>query len=317
MSIEFSVIVPAFNREDLVDETLATIFAQVHPPSEVILVDDGSTDATVEKAAAWPGCKVIIVPNAGAANARHVGVLASSRAWLAFCDSDDLWQPDHLEAIAAAVQLRPDVAFVFTNFVYFTEKQRKATTKFDEAPAGYWHRFSKPGADVLVAEAPIFDQILQFQPIFPSCTAMTRDFYDTVGGYDPSFGRLPSEDLEFTLRCVIKAPVAAFARPTVAIRRHDGNHSADHIKQLSGEVEILAHSKSAHRIGEAERQALGIAIAERASQAIDGAFAKKRWLLLRRLVRHLPWDRYSIRRSVKIAIGLVAGMAGRQTQGHR
>ena len=63
MSIDFSVIIPAYNRADFIDETLASIFAQEHPPAEVVVVDDGSTDATASKARAWPGCTVMTVPN--------------------------------------------------------------------------------------------------------------------------------------------------------------------------------------------------------------------------------------------------------------
>ncbi len=309
---DFSVIVPAYNRETLIDHTLAAIFSQDHPPAEVIVVDDGSTDATAGRVATWPGCTLISVPNAGAANARHVGVLASKGSWIAFCDSDDLWRPSHLSRIAAAIRRRPEVGFIFTNFSYFSGDDWKSGTKFDEAPAGYWDRFTSAGPDLLIATCAVLDEILRFQPIFPSCTAMSRGFYDAVGGYDARFGRLPSEDLEFTLRCVMAPPIGAVTEPTAGIRRHEGNHSADLIKQIWGEVEILAHSVSAHGPNDAQRRALRASIGERAAQGIDGAFAARRWTLLRSLVTKLPRDRYSGRRAIKIAIGLLASLTDRE-----
>lgn len=311
MSIAFSVIVPAYNREDLIDATLASIFAQSHAPAEVIVVDDGSADATAARARAWPGCTVMTVANGGAANARHLGVQSSSSNWIAFCDSDDLWKPDHLANIAAAVSVRPDLGFLFTNYVNFRGDTWKSTTKFDEAPQDFWTPFSTAEPNLRVAEGQIFDELLRFQPIFPSCTAMTRAYYDAVGGYDAAFGRLPSEDLEFTLRCVLRPPIGALLHPTAGIRRHEGNHSADDIKQLWGEVVILAHSRSAHTISDAQRRAVNRSIGERTAGAIDGAFARKQWALLRKLVPYLPRDQYSLRRLVKIALGLATGMIGR------
>lgn len=312
MSVDFSVIIPAYNRETLIDHSLAAIFEQDHPPAEVIVVDDGSTDATAMRVAAWPGCKLVTVPNSGAANARHIGVLASQSSWIAFCDSDDLWRPHHLARIAAAIGGCPEIGFIFTNFSYFAGDDWKPTTKFDEAPEGYWDRFTSAGPDLLVATSAVLEEILAFQPIFPSCTAMSREFYDAVGGYDARFGRLPSEDLEFTLRCVMAPPVAALSEPSVGVRRHDGNHSADLIRQIWGEVEILAHSLAAHRPDDAQRRALRRSIGERAAQGIDGAFAARRWTLLKSLVAQLPRDRYSGRRAIKIAIGLLASLADRE-----
>jgi len=311
MSIDFSVIIPAYNREQFIDDTLAAIFAQEHPPAEVIVVDDGSTDGTAARAEAWPGCRLIRLANGGAANARHVGVHASTGRWIAFCDSDDLWRPGHLAGIAAALRIRPDIGFAFTNFTYFSDSVWKPSTKFDEAPPGFWEHFALAGADLNISDKPALDEILQFQPISPSCTAMSRAFYDAVGGYDAAFGRLPSEDLEFTLRCVVRPPIAALSRPSVGIRRHDGNHSGDLVKQMWGEIVILAHSRSAHGMGKVERRALSMSIGERAAQAIDGAFAAKRWALLRSLLRYLPFNRYSGRRLIKILIGIAAGLTGR------
>lgn len=309
--IAFSVIVPAYNREHLIGDTLAAIFAQTHPPAEVIVVDDGSTDATADVVRRWPACTLIVVANAGAANARHVGVAASTCPWLAFCDSDDLWRPDHLERIAAAIAARPDIGFLFTDFVNFDADRWRDNSKFAEAPTGFWQRFSPAAPGLMVAEVAVVEELLRFQPIFPSCTAMTRQFYDAVGGYDATFGRLPSEDLEFTLRCVMRPPVAALLHPSVGIRRHPGNHSADHIKQLWGEVVILAHSKSAHGVDATIRAALDEEIAARTAQAIDGAFASRQWPLLPRLIPHLPRRGYSARRLIKIAIGLAAHAIGR------
>jgi hypothetical protein len=217
----------------------------------------------------------------------------------------------HLSRIADAVGARPDIPFFFTNCIYFHDHVWKATTKFDEAPGDFWKPFTPARSNLRVAESSIFEEILRFQPIFQSCTAMTKHFYEAVGGYDAAFGRLPSEDLEFTLRCVLKPPVGALLHPTAGIRRHEGNHSADDVKQVWGEVVILTHSRSAHALSDAERLAIDRSINERTASAIDAAFARRQWAQLRTLVPYLPRDRWSPRRLVKIALGLAAGLFSR------
>jgi glycosyltransferase involved in cell wall biosynthesis len=305
MPATISVIIPAYNRADLIGATLDAVSAQTLRPLEVIVVDDGSTDDSAAVAAAHDGVTVIRVANGGAANARHVGVRASAGELLAFCDSDDLWLPDHLAGIAAAFERRDDLGFLFSDFRYFQDGRWKDSTKFAEAPDDFWAPFASAGGDLLVAGRSVVEEILRFQPIFPSCTAMLRSFYDAIGGYDPAFGRLPSEDLEFTLRCVMQAPVGLLRRATVGIRRHPGNHSADHVRQLGGEIRILAHSRAAHGADAATRRALTRAIETRTAQAIDGAFARRMWSLFPLLLRHAARSTWSPRRAIKILLALL------------
>ena len=309
--LDFSVVVPAYNREQLIGATLDAIFGQYFAPAEVIVVDDGSSDRTAAIASDWPGCRVIRLANGGAADARHQGVLASSNDRLAFCDSDDVWRPGHLAALAAAFDLIPGAGFAFTNFAQGDGHAWAARTKFECAPTWFWNRFSQVAPSLAVAESPIFEEILHFQPIFPSCTAMSRQFYDLVGGYDAAFGHLPSEDLEFTLRCVQHAPIAVVQEATVGVRKHAGNHSGDQMKQLCGEVEILVHSRNNHAVSPSWAAALDEQILIRAGQAIDAAFVEGAWDTVGYMARHLPWRRRSVKQAIKIAVAtLPASMAG-------
>lgn len=94
-----SVIVPAYNAEPFLAETLASIVGQTLAPREVIVVDDGSTDATAEVAeAVGPPVRVIRKPNGGVSSSRNRGVQEATGEVLAFCDADDLWEAEKLEA---------------------------------------------------------------------------------------------------------------------------------------------------------------------------------------------------------------------------
>lgn len=100
-----SVIIAAKDAAATLGETLDSIAAQTAQPLEIILVDDGSTDATAEIAEKHPvGAKVIRGVNRGPAAAADAGIAGSSGEWLAFLDADDLWTPQWLELAQAKAQ---------------------------------------------------------------------------------------------------------------------------------------------------------------------------------------------------------------------
>jgi glycosyltransferase involved in cell wall biosynthesis len=97
-----SVIIPAFNAAATVAESLQSVRAQTFAPDEVILVDDGSSDDTAERAlAACPGLIVVRQAHAGAAAATNAGFGVARAPLVAMLDADDLWPPDKLARQAA------------------------------------------------------------------------------------------------------------------------------------------------------------------------------------------------------------------------
>ena len=98
---DVTVVIPALNRADVLPRALRSIVLQSVAAKHVIVVDDGSTDATADVARA-AGVKVMSheVPR-GSAAARNTAIAATSTEWIAFLDSDDAWCPDHLAALLA------------------------------------------------------------------------------------------------------------------------------------------------------------------------------------------------------------------------
>jgi glycosyltransferase involved in cell wall biosynthesis len=91
---DVSVVIPSFNRADLLPFTLDAVLAQTVPPREVIVVDDGFRDDTLSVLAGYqPTVRVVSIENSGSIVARNVGLRVASAAIVAFCDSDDSWQP--------------------------------------------------------------------------------------------------------------------------------------------------------------------------------------------------------------------------------
>lgn len=120
--MRFSVIIPIHNAEATLGETLASVAAQTLRPFEVIVVDDGSKDRSVEIAAASGVVTKILHSNArNAAETRNIGMREATGEWIALLDADDLWEPTHLAQAAEVLENSNAVAFM-ANHLWLTEK---------------------------------------------------------------------------------------------------------------------------------------------------------------------------------------------------
>lgn len=241
-SFDVSVVIPTYNRAHLLPQTLASILEQSTLPAEVIVVDDGSTDETEVLARSFrPPVKYARTENSGVCRARNVGASLATAPWIAFCDSDDLWHPEKLDSQVRLLRAVPGLEYGFTNFRVVTDRWSSGT-KFDEAPPGYWDLPRRSvGSDAFVVDAPLFERVLTYNPIFPSTIILSQDFFYRVGRWVEALGRTLAEDLEFTLRCVSEPPIGVLSTPLVGIRKHPGGFSADHLRTIKGEVEILRY----------------------------------------------------------------------------
>ncbi len=116
-----SVIVTAFNQASFIGDTLISVFAQTRQPSEVIVVNDGSTDDTEAKIAPFKHrIRYISQENHGVAAARNTGIQQARSEWLAFLDGDDLWEPQKLAVQLEAAQNYPEAGLVVVDGVQFS-----------------------------------------------------------------------------------------------------------------------------------------------------------------------------------------------------
>lgn len=121
-----SIIIPTFNRADLLPQTIESCLAQTYPNLEVIIVDDGSTDATAEVVARY-GSKVIYVrqDRQGVRRARQHGLQRASGEYIAFLDSDDLILPTKIERQAQVLGERAEIGLCHGWYYTVDEQGRK------------------------------------------------------------------------------------------------------------------------------------------------------------------------------------------------
>jgi glycosyltransferase involved in cell wall biosynthesis len=107
-----SVIIPAYNAADYVGRAIESALAQTYPPLEILVIDDGSTDATAETVARYPApVRLLRQPNGGPGAARNHGAREAKSEWLALLDADDVWLPHKLET-QVAYTASPSVAVI-------------------------------------------------------------------------------------------------------------------------------------------------------------------------------------------------------------
>lgn len=280
-----SAIIPAYNRGDFLHETISAIMAQTLPPHEIIVIDDGSTDATDAVVAKFgDSVRYKRIENSGAPVARNVGAAMATGDWLWFCDSDDLWRPEYLAQAKRIAETPPHPQFIFGDFQLVKNGIWETAAKFATAPAGFWDAIAAEKVDGgAIFTEPLYPHILKFQPIFHSTLVMTKSLFTAIGGYETKFARTASEDFEFTLRCVAEAPVGMIQTPLVGIRRHGGNYSGNQLSNLLGEVKILQHAKAHHAAGKKYAAEIDAQIRQRNAQALELAFTKGDYELVRAL----------------------------------
>ena len=121
---QISVIIPTYNRSALVKEAVESVLAQTLGDLEVLVVDDGSTDDTRKTIEAIKDKRVryFYKENGGVSSARNIGLRQATGEYIAFLDSDDLWEPDYLNTMISAIKKDEKYGAVYTSLrQYYTD----------------------------------------------------------------------------------------------------------------------------------------------------------------------------------------------------
>ena len=182
------MIIPVYNRPQQLRQALASVLNQSWPAAEVIVVDDGSTDATPAVAEEYPGVRWFRQPHCGVSAARNRGIAEARSDWLAFLDSDDLWHERKLQRQREELQKHPDYPICYTD-----EEWRKN---------GRWMNQSKHHQKY---SGWIYERCLPLCIISPSSVLLHRQTLAAVGVFDE---QLPAcEDYDLWLRLCLRFPV--------------------------------------------------------------------------------------------------------------
>jgi glycosyltransferase involved in cell wall biosynthesis len=242
-----SVIIPAYNAAPWIAETIDSVLNQTFKDFEVIVVDDGSTDATAEVVASYkPQIQYLYKNNGGPSSARNTGICAARGQYIAFLDADDLWLPEKLQIQMQLFIQNPSLAWVYSNGLIFEENPNKNPHLFSQSSYMYSGEILRP---------------LLLQDFVASPTPIVRrDVFKDVGLFNEESSFKSVEDWDMWLRIAARYPVGFIDKPLVKYRRHSTSLTGTSIIERSLESRLTvierAISREPERLSDLRQQAI-------------------------------------------------------------
>lgn len=184
---KISVIIPTYNRADVLERAVQSVLRQTYTNLEIIIVDDGSTDDTEQLIVQMKDERIRYIKqgaNSGVAMARNTGVMHATAELIAFQDSDDYWYANKLEKQMEYWKMHPEWGMVYSAY-----RMCRANGQKLKVPAeGLW------GA----LEGNIFSTILVNNTVGAPTMLLRKECFQKIGGFDTELECI--EDWDFTLR---------------------------------------------------------------------------------------------------------------------
>lgn len=232
-----SVIIPTYQSVRFVRETIESVLTQTYWDYEVIAVDGGSTDGTIEVLNSYSNRIQVIIQNGkGISNARNIGVLASKGEYIAFVDSDDLWLPHKLEVQVKFLESRPNIiGLIYSDALFFVERD-KDKPKYKMRARSFQTRKPHRGR--------ILEHLIKGNFIPASTVMIRKSCFEKVGLYDESLWAC--EDIDMWIRIAECFEIDYHDMVLVKIRWHED--SMTHHKELLFSSQIALENKIAKRM---------------------------------------------------------------------
>lgn len=227
MSPQISVIIPVYNGSRYLPAAINSVLEQTYPCSELIVVDDGSTDDTalvLQPYFSEPRLRYVCQANQGVGAARNHGLRLAQAEWIAFLDQDDVWLPNKLALQVDCLQSQPQLGIVHSGWQIVDATGQLLST------VQPWR-----GLPTLDLQAWV-----QWKPVFLGAMLFRRDWLIQLGGFDERWQQTGDVDLALRLAAA-GCPADWVKQATVHYRQHAANASRQVLEQI-GELEaVLDH----------------------------------------------------------------------------
>lgn len=185
--MQVSVVIPTYNRADIIRDALESVLAQSYQDFEILVVDDGSSDNTCEVVASLGSSKIRFIRserNFGCSAAYNRGIKEATGNLIAFLDSDDIWEPEYLEREVDFLSRHPEVGVVFCDTeIRGPEMHVDSIVSLMDAFPKYLRKNPK-ASEYIIDARQMYLCLLQEVPIKPSATVARREVFSKAGVFD-------------------------------------------------------------------------------------------------------------------------------------
>ena len=193
----FSVIIPLYNKEKYIEKNIKSVLNQLFNDFEIIIVDDGSTDNSVNIVSQFnsPKIKIIKQSNKGAGAARNLGINHAKADYIALLDADDCWHEVHLTELKKQIDLFPQVGLYCNNYEVLYSKTNCKKARFN---------FTYEEECVIVKD--YFKASIINSVAWTSSVGFAKTKFDSLGGFNESLKT--AQDLDLWIRFALEHPVS-------------------------------------------------------------------------------------------------------------
>ncbi|RRJ93234.1 glycosyltransferase family 2 protein [Paenimyroides tangerinum] len=227
----FSIIIPLFNKEKFLKATLESVFEQTFSDFEILVINDGSTDKSLEVVESIQHKKIKIYnqKNQGVSAARNLGIEKSTSDYCCFLDADDIWKPNHLESLFQLIQKFPDAGLYCNRYEIQISKNKIISTTFEfgNSHEGYINDFFKSSLVNRIA--------------LTSACCISKKTYHEIQGFDTEITN--GEDLDYWIRIALKYKIAISNQNTLIYNFRTDNQS---ISKINIEKQKLPNLEKYH-----------------------------------------------------------------------
>jgi glycosyltransferase involved in cell wall biosynthesis len=216
-----SVVIPSYNSGSFLHDAIRSVCSQTHQHTEIVVVDNGSSDNTSEVSASYPGVRLIRQMRRGVSAARNCGLRESHGGYVVFLDADDRLLPEALESGVSCLNSHPECAFA----------------------SGHVRLVSKDGSVLRIPDESCIEKdhyltLLQYCYIWtPSAVMFRRSVIESMGGF--ASGLSGAADWDLYLRIARRWAVFCHAHLVADYRVHDANMSGNHAMMLIDSLAAL------------------------------------------------------------------------------
>lgn len=245
----FAAIVPVYNGSEFIGSAIESILNQSFSASQIIVVDDGSTDDTAKIVKTF-GNEVTLIRNnhIGVSAARNVGTDYARADYIAYLDADDTWHTDKLRFFDEAIHACDEPLLLISDFRRYDQKNSKWLSSNTELFSWIKSDCCKRNGNIYAYEpSKAFEMIVRGYPIFPSALVVAKKALGLAGGWDRQFTRC--QDFEIAMRLARQNGFIYLDRILTTVNTHVG-HCNEYewiARQSEWDLKVLKyHLKSSH-----------------------------------------------------------------------